>query len=208
MSKSLKASFKTLEDESIKLSQILNALNEAIIAFSPQLIVTHINPTYREYFPEENNINLNSSLNDLQNTLLASHIYSVNNDGQERSLNLETEDRKIKVNFLPVAYQEDILESSTNELSPKYGVVCLFKDITQEERLEKTRKDYVANVSHELKTPITAMRCLIEPMIDGIIHDQSDLQKYYQIIYNETLRLSRLIDDILELSRIQTVSLI
>ncbi len=84
------------------------------------------------------------------------------------------------------------------------GAVGLFTDITESERLERTRRDYVANVSHELRTPLTAMRALIEPLRDGMIRTEEARQRYYDIILRETMRLSRLIDDLMELSRLQS----
>ncbi len=84
------------------------------------------------------------------------------------------------------------------------GAVGLFTDITESERLERTRRDYVANVSHELRTPLTAMRALIEPLRDGMIRTEEARLRYYDIILRETMRLSRLIDDLMELSRLQS----
>jgi PAS domain S-box-containing protein len=87
------------------------------------------------------------------------------------------------------------------------GAVALVHDITESERLEQTRRDYVANVSHELRSPLTAMRALIEPLSDGMVAEESDRRRYYDILLRETIRLSRLIDDMLELSRLQAGNL-
>jgi len=84
------------------------------------------------------------------------------------------------------------------------GAVGLFLDITESERLERTRRDYVANVSHELRTPLTAMRALIEPLSEGMVRDEETRSRYYAIMLRETLRLSRLINDLMELSRLQS----
>ena len=84
------------------------------------------------------------------------------------------------------------------------GAVALFRDVTAEEQLERTRRDYVANVSHELRTPLTSVRGLVEPLVDGMVHSEDDRQRYYKIILQETMRLSRLITDMLDLSRLQT----
>jgi len=83
------------------------------------------------------------------------------------------------------------------------GATGFFRDISESERLEQTRRDYVANVSHELRTPLTALRGLVEPLADGMVRNEDDRQRYYNIILHETMRLSRLIDDMLELSRLQ-----
>ena len=86
------------------------------------------------------------------------------------------------------------------------GVVGLFKDVTELERLEQTRRDYVANVSHELRTPLTAVRGLLEPLADGMVKDEETQQRYYRIMLREVIRLSHLITDMLELSRLQSGS--
>lgn len=87
------------------------------------------------------------------------------------------------------------------------GATAFFRDITESERLEQTRRDYVANVSHELRTPLTALRGLVEPLADGMVRSETDRMRYYGIILHETMRLSRLIDDMLELSRLQARTL-
>ena len=84
------------------------------------------------------------------------------------------------------------------------GAVCLVQDITESERLEQTRREYVANVSHELRTPLTAMRGLLEPLSDGLVTQEEARTRYYAILMRETLRLSRLIEDLMQLSRLQS----
>ena len=84
------------------------------------------------------------------------------------------------------------------------GCVGILSDVTSAERLEQTRRDYVANVSHELRTPLTAMRALLEPLRDGLIKTEDQKQQTYEIVLRETMRLSRLVSDMLELSRLQS----
>ena len=84
------------------------------------------------------------------------------------------------------------------------GCVGILSDVTSAERLEQTRRDYVANVSHELRTPLTAMRAMLEPLRDGLIKTDEQRQQTYEIVLRETMRLSRLVSDMLELSRLQS----
>ncbi len=84
------------------------------------------------------------------------------------------------------------------------GAVVLLQDVSEYERLEQTRRDYVANVSHELRTPISSIRSLAEALNDGLVKTDEDRARYYSYILRESLRLSRLINDLLELSRLQS----
>lgn len=94
------------------------------------------------------------------------------------------------------------LSQETSELAP--GTVIVAQDVTEAERLEQTRKDYVANVSHELRTPIASIRSLAEALNDGLVKKEDDRSRYYGYILRESMRLSRLINDLLELSRLQS----
>ena len=80
----------------------------------------------------------------------------------------------------------------------------LIRDITEASRLEQTRTEYVANVSHELRTPIASIRGLADALNDGMVKKDEDKARYYGYILRESMRLSRLIDDLLELSRLQS----
>ena len=84
------------------------------------------------------------------------------------------------------------------------GVVGVFHDITAIRRLEKMRSEFVANVSHELKTPITSLRGFAETLLDGAMNDPETCREFLQIIHDESLRLQRLVSDILDLSRIES----
>ncbi len=116
----------------------------------------------------------------------------------------ETYERTIEAK--DCAYSSTIVPILDNEKNI-IGATGFFRDISEQERLEQTRRDYVANVSHELRTPLTAMRGLVEPLADGMVKKEEDRQRYYGIILHETMRLSRLIDDMLELSRLQARTL-
>ena len=83
------------------------------------------------------------------------------------------------------------------------GAVGLVRDVSEAERLEQLRRDYVANISHELRTPLTGIRGMVEPLIDGVYETEQEKQECYQIIYQETRRLERLITDMLDISRLQ-----
>lgn len=74
---------------------------------------------------------------------------------------------------------------------------------TERTDFEKTRQDFFANVSHELRTPLTAMQGFLEALQDGLVVDETSRQKYYDVMYKETMHMSRLINDLLELVRLE-----
>ncbi|MBB3113372.1 signal transduction histidine kinase [Paenibacillus phyllosphaerae] len=73
-------------------------------------------------------------------------------------------------------------------------------------KLEQARRDYVANVTHELRTPLASIRAMSETLGDRMLHDEQEKERYYHSIQLESRRLQRLIDDMLELSRLQSGS--
>lgn len=84
------------------------------------------------------------------------------------------------------------------------GSAAVFHDITELRRLEKVRKDFVANVSHELRTPITAVRGYAETLQSGALQDPNVAPKMVEIIHRQSERLSELVEDLLELSRLES----
>ena len=88
----------------------------------------------------------------------------------------------------------------------KNGVIIVIADITKLKRLENIRKEFVANVSHELKTPITAIRGFVETLQDGAISDGEQAEKFLGIISRQTDRMHALIEDLLSLSRLEDSS--
>ncbi|MBD8068943.1 two-component system histidine kinase PnpS [Bacillus sp. PS06] len=83
------------------------------------------------------------------------------------------------------------------------GIVLVFHDISELKKLEQMRKDFVANVSHELKTPITSIKGFSETLLDGALEDRETLESFLSIILKESERLKTLIEDLLELSKVE-----
>lgn len=90
-----------------------------------------------------------------------------------------------------------------NDRNNLKGAVLVLYDITELKKLESMRKDFVANVSHELKTPMTSIRGFAETLLDGALEDKDTTEQFIEIIYEESKRLQYLIDDLLTLSKIE-----
>lgn len=84
------------------------------------------------------------------------------------------------------------------------GVVVLLRDVSQERRLERLRQDFISNISHELRTPVTSIAGFLEALVDGLVDDRAQQQRYLGIITDETRRLNRLIDDLFDYGRMES----
>jgi two-component system, OmpR family, phosphate regulon sensor histidine kinase PhoR len=84
------------------------------------------------------------------------------------------------------------------------GVVAVLHDMTREKEVSEMKDDFVSMVSHELRTPLASIRAYVEMLLDGEASDRTTQQEFYEVIANEAARLSRLIDDILNLARIES----
>ena len=91
--------------------------------------------------------------------------------------------------------------TTNNEVS---GVVAVLHDVTREKEIARMKTDFVSNVSHELKTPLAAIKAYVEMLIDGEAEDDQTRNEFYETISTETDRLHRLIENILNISRIES----
>jgi two-component system phosphate regulon sensor histidine kinase PhoR len=102
-------------------------------------------------------------------------------------------EKHLTVRVSPLFYKE-------RELS---GFVAVFHDITDIRKLEQVRKDFVANVSHELKTPITAIKGFADTLLDGALGDQETATRFIQTIKSNSERINSLVDDLMTISKIE-----
>ncbi|MCC3375887.1 two-component system histidine kinase PnpS [Cohnella sp. REN36] len=104
------------------------------------------------------------------------------------------EERLLELNLVPMRMGEDT----------EPGLLLVLQDVTAIRRLERMRSEFVANVSHELKTPVAAVKGFAETLLAGAVNDPETAQSFLTIIHDESERLNRLIGDILELSKIES----
>lgn len=102
------------------------------------------------------------------------------------------EKRKYDVHIAPIEFEKTT------------GAIGIFYDITQIELLERVRQEFLSNVSHELRTPLTSILAFVETLEDGAINDQENNQRFLGVIRKNAQRMHHLIDDILELSSIES----
>lgn len=83
------------------------------------------------------------------------------------------------------------------------GVVAVLRDVTEEFRVDKMRKDFVANVSHEIRTPVAMVQGYSEALLDDIAQTPEERHELVQVIHDESLRMGRLVKDLLDLARLE-----
>lgn len=108
--------------------------------------------------------------------------------------------------FTVTAAPVKALDSSAPSGSPPEkpsGAVVVLHDVTELRRLERVRQDFVANVSHEFKTPLTAIQGFAETLLGGALDDPTNNRRFLEIIRNHAIRLARLTNDLLKLARIE-----
>lgn len=90
-----------------------------------------------------------------------------------------------------------------NGAGARVGTVFVFNDLTHMRHLQRVRQDFVANVSHELKTPVTAIKGVVETLLDGSRHDPDAVSRFLDIVQRQAAHLDRIVDDLLLLSRLE-----
>ena len=190
LSSELGSTISSLQMERNRLQSLINGLSEGIIAVDARGATTLINPAVYGL------LNLQSTDDNVR--AAAPDVFAMFDQALSSA-------RAVK----KTVWQGDVaLHISVSPLLLQSGEVTgcvgIVSDVTSAERLEQTRRDYVANVSHELRTPLTAMRALIEPLRDGLVKTEEQRQQIYDVVLRETMRLSRLVNDMLELSRLQS----
>ena len=173
-----------------RLTNVLDGLREGIVSTDLNGTVTHCNPAaQRLLFAKTDPQAALEALRGLWPEIDAAFVA-----GTPESVVVATREATLKLSVLELRDKNDL----------RAGSVTAIQDVTEEVRLEQTRREYVANVSHELRTPIASIRSLAETLHDGMVKREDDKTRYYGYILRESMRLSRLINDLLELSRLQS----
>lgn len=186
-----------LEKENNRIHAILNSMVEGVIAVDRDTRILWLNPTAERIFNiPQSNAQGKIFLEAFPNNDIAEIISQVLKKGElvSKELTLIWPMQKVfQLNASP------IFGSKTAT-----GCLLVIHDITEIRRLETMRRDFVANVSHELKTPLTAIKGFVETLLGGALEDKENSVNFLKIISNHAERLNTLIDDLLDLSKIES----
>lgn len=182
-----------LQQEKGKLESIVHSINEGLIAVDGEGKVMLINPMVEKIFMSKTERILAHSLQDVSPLPELTRAFAeVLSKGIAADFTFKLLHSTYRLVVAPIKQQKGAL----------LGAVGILQDISEMEKVEQLRRDFIANVSHELRAPITVIRGYTECLLDGVIDYSPD--HYYGIIRNETLRLERLILDLMDLSLLQS----
>lgn len=202
MSKTLSKNMNSLKEEKNKLNYILSGMEEGVLALNSEKEIILLNKSFTDVFISQTDFNFNqkAALNyDLHHLLNNRELVSLieNSIKQEKNKSLElkiSESDKYLLLHSTAIFKDDNF----------WGVVVIFQDISERWRFEKLQNDFVANVSHELKTPLSSIRGAAEIVYDGAVSRKKAKEKYLNMIIEESNRLETMVNNILSISELKS----
>lgn len=188
----LMETIESLREERDRLELVISSIEEGILAVDCRMRIIHFNLAFLELMELER-------MDDFENTsrkdvsALIDTLHHVIEAGESA-----------KQQWTNPSGRTILAEVSAIQANEHHiGAVCLLSDVSESLRLEQLRRDYVANISHELRTPLTGIRGMIEPLMDGYVDTEEDRMNCYSVIQRETIRLEKLVREMLDMSRLQ-----
>ncbi len=198
LARNLQNMVKTHEMQNDRLTTLIENVGSALILIDGRGYINLINRTYKEIFDvkaSDNHYKLYYEVIEYPEIckIIEEIFMTEQKIKRQVILPIKIERRHFEVYGVPIIGTNDVWK----------GILLVFHDITEIKKLEQMRKDFVSNVSHELKTPITSIKGFSETLLDGAMEDQETLEAFLNIILKESDRLQSLIYDLLELSKIE-----
>ncbi len=176
---------------------VLASMVEGVVAVDSQERILHVNEAAARFFQQSARQMKGRSIQELMRI------------PELHDMIRTTLDKGTKVEGDVTLYQSgaQVLNTHCTPLADadgaRIGVLLVMNDVTQLRRLENMRRDFAANVSHEIKTPLTAIRGFVETLLGGDVEDPKEIRKFMGIIDKHVQRLSAIIDDLMKLSRLE-----
>ena len=189
----LKITLSEISREKSKLETILDYMADGLIAVNNEGLIVHANPTALKMLnltKEETETKAYDELIGHLNEQLTLKYIDENGSDWVGSEVIRQQDSIYQVNYAPFK----------DEKGEKTGIVMVLQDITERQKLDNMRKEFVANVSHELKTPLTSIKSYTETLLDGALDNRELSEQFLQVVNSEADRMSRLVKDLLQLS--------
>ncbi|MBM7601386.1 two-component system sensor histidine kinase VicK [Virgibacillus halotolerans] len=196
----LKHSYATIEEERWKLSSVLSNMSDGVIATDSTGSVTLMNEAAGRLIGHNPDEIVGKFLLDVLQ--LEEKLVDITELQDNGSMIIDLSDSEqdflIQANFSTISDDENNIT----------GFITVLSDVTEQEKVEQERRDFVSNVSHELRTPLTTMRSYIEALTDGAWEDKEIAPKFLGVAQNETERMIRMVNDLLQLSKMDSKELL
>ncbi|WP_409306037.1 ATP-binding protein [Peribacillus sp. SCS-155] len=193
MGKQLNFNMNALSQEKEHLSSILSSMADGVITFNKDGTILETNPPAERFLQSWHfEKGYTHQDGDTVPLVLMSLFDQTERLGREQvgGITLQGHDWVLIVSPL---YTNDNIR----------GAVAIIRDMTEERKLDKLRKDFIANVSHELRTPISMLQGYSEAILDDIAGSDEEKKEMARVIYDESLRMGRLVNDLLDLGRME-----
>jgi two-component system phosphate regulon sensor histidine kinase PhoR len=188
---------KTYSTGEAKLETVLKSMAEGVLVVNKNGDILIMNPSLRRIFLIDADPQGKSPLELIRNVTVQDIIDRTLKGEQtlvsQELLLYSPEERTLRINSAAIT-RDNIIE----------GAILVFHDITELRRLEQIRQDFVANVSHELRTPISSIKGYAETLLEGALEDKDNAKEFISIIYQDSNRLANLINDLLDISKIES----
>jgi two-component system phosphate regulon sensor histidine kinase PhoR len=183
-------SFDAVRTSQRQLETLLNSMQDAVIAVSADGLVRWANHKMDRLAPQHTRLN-------------APVVETIRDPDFLAAVNAATSTKDVKTARATSIVPGRAFDVTAAPL-PDGGVVAVLRDLTETERVEKTRRDFIANVSHELRTPLTSIQGYTETLLDTIPDETASTREFLEIIRKNTVRMSRLTEDLLTLARVES----
>lgn len=190
LTRRLDATLKEISREKSKLETIIHYMDDGLIAVSKDNKIIHLNPKVAEMLDlHENTIDDFNFFISVYDPKLSVRRILDREDLVGNEI-ISFKESIYRVNYAPYKNDKGVFD----------GIVYVFQDVTEQQKLDEMRKDFVANVSHELKTPLTSIKSYTETILDGMVEDVDMQRQFLEVVNSEADRMTRLVRDLLQLS--------
>ncbi|EOD00184.1 sensor histidine kinase [Caldisalinibacter kiritimatiensis] len=194
LTQKLKKTISEVYREKSKMDTIFTYMADGVVAVNTNGEIIHANPVALKILNLlESDINtkkFDEVVRSLSEKITLEYIK--NSEKWEGDVVIELRNSTYRAKYAP-------FKNDKNQIG---GLIVVFQDITEQHRLESMRKEFVANVSHELKTPITTIKSYTETLLEGAVEDKQLASQFLNVINSESDRMARIVRDLLQLSNL------
>ncbi|MBP2240721.1 two-component system sensor histidine kinase ResE [Cytobacillus eiseniae] len=193
MGKQLKFNMNALSQEKEQLASILSGMADGVITFNKDGTILITNPPAERFLQNWHYEKVDGEIDAGAVPSKVMELYQQAVDTEKEQVGEISIQGRFWVMIVSPLYNNEYIR----------GAVAVIRDMTEERKLDKLRQDFIANVSHELRTPISMMQGYSEAIVDDIAGTDEEKKEMARVIYDESLRMGRLVNELLDLARME-----